>query len=331
MFPETSFNRFANENLMFVVSGGHIYHTESSRTCNGDYISLCGLFFPLRKSETLRNMEERYMQKNSDKFRGYKSAYAKSIKADKKFLNLFSGKLEENKNFYFFLSKIIPICIGKDIRLGKIKQNGQIDYILESHLQNNLAVINKRIYPLTKVPIPSVVKINGVDYFLNVSNRTVNAFEEEFRDSLTRKLEDDVHHGLAEIDEFTEELSKLSRDISHLVVKKHFNVTRNGIEYGDIGYDSNIKKVYHLLAPHYNKNTGKHYGKNQAAIGVDLISGQLSSNSSLLFRENSNSYFTVDYGRCCLGFSPKGNSPQSIVAFLRKAAINIEANRRVHE
>src|SRR3989344_329609 len=170
MFPETPFYEFGKQNLMFIIFNNQIYHTENSTFYNNDCnncLFLCGISFPLKESETIQNMEKRYIKKNAKQIQKFKENYILSIRPDKNFLKDLEEKIKQNETLYFFLSEFIPAYIEEKNNFDKINHSKKECYILEDLLRENIVVINKRVYPLREINFPSIIRISGKNYFLD--------------------------------------------------------------------------------------------------------------------------------------------------------------------
>lgn len=330
MFPETSFHEFG-KHLMFVIVDNRIHHTKNLGFPLENYLYLCGLSFPLKKSETLKNMEKRYRKKNAEYLREFQDTYAKDIITDKSLLKNLEKGLNENKNLHFFLSEVVPAYIGKEIQSKEIITIKKEDSIFEKILEGNVAVINKRIYPLHEINVPSMVKVDDKNYFFKTSKKTIDKVEQEFKYNLEEKLKKEVLEKIEESNEIKEKLLKLNNKIRDLTVKKHISLVGNCFEYGDIGYDPRLQKVYCFLRPHLNKKTYKNYKSRLGAIAVGINPPGLETNFAVISRKNENSNFNIDSSSLCLGASPKGYTTKQIVGYLLKESENIRWNKAYHE
>ncbi len=331
MLPETPFHKFGKENLMFVIFNNTIYHTENAGMPNENYLSFFGLFFPLKKSETIQNIETRYIKRNSDVFEEFKRNYLATLRAGDDFVKNLDREIKNNKSLYFFITKIIPSYIEEKIR-EESKEAKNDEAILEEIVHGNVAVLNKRVYSLAEIDISSVVRISGRHFWIKKSEKTIDRLEEEFQNRLEEKLKKEAIKEMNGAEEIKNKLISLEGFVRDLVVRRHLNSDGNFYEYGDVGYDSKLNKIYHLLPPHFNKTKLKHYGEGQAAIAVDINEGNLTltNKSVVLFRKNRESDFSVDESYLCLGFGINGNSTEKVVSFLKKASVNIGVNKRFH-
>ena len=331
MFPETSFYRFGKQNLIFVIVNNLIYHTENSGTPHGDHISLCGLSFPLKKSETIQSMEKRYMKKNSSQLERFKEYYAETIKFEEEFLENLNKEITQNKNLHFFLSEVIPIYIGKEISSKELIEKKQEEGILEKILRGNVAIINKRIYPLYKIDDLSVIKVSGINYCFRTSNRTIESLEKQFMDNLEEQLKKEILEKIEHSKEIKEKVFGLATQIRDIALRKHVTGTNNLFEYGDVGYDAHLQKVYCILFPHYNKTIKKNLRERQGAIAVNILEQKLGTDYVILYRKKIDSNFVVGGSNLCPGMKPRGETTKDIVTFLLKAAENIRWNKAYHE
>ena len=331
MLPKNPIYEFGNQNLMMVVVDGTIYHTENSGFPEKNYLSLCGTFFPLVKSETLRNIEKRYLRRNKKELEEFKAKYAEKISANKESLENLDEQLKQNKSLYFFLSQVIPIYIGEKIKERKKNDKQKKAIILENIVGKNFAVINRRIYPLKKIDSRSVIKVNGTNYFFDVSEKTIEKTEEEFQYYLRENLKEEVLEGIEELQKVKNKLLSLDSQVREFALKEHIAKVGACFEYGNIGYDPKNKRIYHFLPSHFNKTTKKFYTQKKGAIATNIDGSRLDTNFIIISRKNPKSDFKVDRTNLCLGMSPKGNSTKDVVAFLQKAAENIRWNGACYE
>ena len=329
MLPETPFHKFGKENLMFVVFNNTVYHTENSGMPNENYLSFFGLFFPLKKSETIQNIETRHMKRNLALFEEFKRSYVATLRSEDDFVKNLDQEIKNNKNLYFFVTKVIPSYIEEKIR-EESREAKNDEFILEEIVQGNIAVINKRVYPLAEIDVPSVVRISGKYFWIKRSEKTIDRLEEEFQIRLEEKLKKEAIREMNSAEEIKNRLIHLDGFVRDLVVRRHLNGGGNFYEYSNIGYDPKLSKIYHILPPHLNRTKLKHYGEGQAAIAVDVNEGNLASKPVILYRKNRKSDFSVDESYLCLGFAIKGNSTENVVSFLKKASVNIGVNKKLH-
>ncbi|MDD5192121.1 MAG: hypothetical protein PHH54_00910 [Candidatus Nanoarchaeia archaeon] len=331
MLPETSFHKLG-KNLMFAVINNTIYHTENAAPSD-NFMYLCGLSFPLKKSENLRNMEKRYLQRNSENLKEFQNQYSKNIRSDENLIARIDSEIRGNKNLHFFITQVIPAYCGElcqnNIRrkLERVRE----EYIFEKLLGGNVAVINKRVYPLNEVRESSVIRLDWKNYCFDKSIKTIDMLESEFKFNLQENLKKNVLEKIQQSEGSKKKLSGLEGEIRDLTAKGHIRIVGNCYEYGDIGYDPKLGRVYCFFKAHYNKTTGKHYKERQVAVSISITPEGLKTDTQIISRNNENSDFFIDYSTPCLGKMPGGSTTGQIVGSLVKSALNINKQHSFHE
>lgn len=330
MLPETSFHKFG-ENLMFAVINKTIYHTENSAPSD-NFMYLCGLTFPLKKSEGIREQEKRYLQRNTEALKEFQNRYAQSVEADERLIEEIESSLSKNRTLHFFITQVIPAYCGHEsLRKPGKKLEKTEGSIFENILERDIVVINKRVYPLNEVSASSIIRLNWRNYCFGKSVKTVDDIESEFQFNLQEKLKKEVLEKINQSEDSKKKLSKLEEEVRDLVAKRHIKIIGKCFEYGEIGYSPSLGRIYCFFDAHYNKTTNKSYKERQGAVSVCITSEGLNLNTKIIARDNESSDFHIEYSTPCLGKMPGGQTTSGIIGSLIKSAFNINKQKAFHE
>lgn len=317
---------------MFVIVDNTIYHTENTAPSD-NFMYLCGLSFPLKKSENLKDMEKRYLHRTSKNLQEFQNRYAQNIKSDENLLTKIDNEIRENKNLHFFMTQVIPAYKGEISQNEEERKFDKVEEedILEKLTGGNVAVINKRVYPLNEVSVSSIVRLNWKNYCFDKSIKTIDRLESEFKFNIQEKLKKEVIRRIQQSEDSKKKLSSLEGEIRDLVAKGHIRIAGNCYEYEDIGYDPKLGRVYCFFAPHHNRTTNKSYRERSGAVSVCITPEGLTLDTKIIARDNENSDFSIDYATPCLGKMPGGCTTHQIVGSLIKSARNISKQKSFHE
>ncbi len=333
MLPETSFHELG-KTLMFVVVGNTVYHTENAAPAD-DFMYLCGLTFPLRKSETLRDLEKRYMSRNSGSLQAFKAAYAKSVVPDENLIARIDSEAKANINLLFFITEVIPAYCNETSKKRKEKkqeakaEKTEEGCIFEELLGGNAAVINRRVYPLNEVGMSSIVRLDWKNYCFDWSRMTIDALESEFQSHLQERLKKEVLDQIKYSEDSKKRLSGLEKRTRDLVTKGHVIIVGNCYEYGNIGYDPQTGRVYQYCTAHYNRTTSRSYREREVAISV-LLNPKWNPLDTKIIARNS-SGFHIEYGTPCLGRMPGGSKTHQVIGSLAHSVANVNEQKAFHE
>jgi len=333
MLPETSFHELGKQ-LMFVVVNNTIYHANNSKDSE-NFIFSHGLKFPLKKSESIINIEDRYLKRHADALKNFQRKYAANINSNGTIIENIEAEFTRNKNLQFFISEVIPAYIGETT--GKTIQHSDSEIIskqriLETLLRENVAIINKRIYPLVEIVNLSNIRLNNKNYCFKQSEKTMDILEQEFQYHLKERLKKEILIKINQSNQIKQKLSNLNPEARDLAAKGHIKIIGGCYEYGDIGYDSKHQKIYYYLSPHYNKTIKKNYKKRQAVVSVNITDKGIVTNLAVMSRKNPNSDFQIDKSKSfCIGVNCKGTTTRNIVGYLIRASKNITKYKACHE
>jgi len=323
MFPESNLHKFGKK-FIFVVKDGIVYNIDNVAPSN-NFFYFRGLTFPLIKSETIQNMEKRYLRKNSDTFKKFQDRYSQTISYNHTTASNLQTQMDKNKCLEIFVTQAVPAYMGQIIKRNgeKIKHDKTIT---DSLLGNNFAIINKRIYPLGEINIPSTIRLNNRNYTLLTSRKTINNFEEEFQYHLEERLKKEVLQKIRESQKITEKVMSLDSIIRDLAIKGHVEKKGDCFEYADLGYTPKMQRIYCYIAPHFNKKTIKHYGKRKVALSVVVKPEGIGLQTMIIAKNKDQKDFHSECTSLCLGKSPNGTTPNQIIGSLYKSAYNIGCN-----
>lgn len=325
MFPATQFHEFGKD-LMFVVKDNTLFHTENAGRPTPDCLFLCNLAFPLVKSESLSSLEKRYREKNAQQIKSFQDTFALQASQANGNPEAIQAEMVKNPGVRFFVTEIIPTYLNKG-SISLFKPSRERGSIFEGVVGGDSAVINRRIYPLKEIAKPSVVRVSGKYFMFGPSAKTIAKAEEEFQRSFEEELKQEALLRVRQLS------GDSSTDNTFLwAIKK--KITRAGecFEYGDLGYDPTLNRVYHLLRPHHNKTTHRHYKEGQGALSVPVLNtNSLASTPAIIYRKDRTSPFTLESVSLCLGTRAYGVTTKDIISFLSRASENIFYNRACHE
>ena len=321
MFSETDFHKRGN--LMFLVVNGRYYNTSNSGAAESDYLSLCGLRFPLRKGMKIDEEERNYMKKNHDLFDNFRKNIRLKIDSKESSISDISNNLEKIENLIFFLNDVCPCYDEKLKRLDindrtRIQNLGSDKSILSELLNQNYAIINGRIYPLKQTETPVFVNLEGKTYTFDASNKLVDEVEADFHQFLQERLE---KQSIEDSKRMLGEIGRIQNKLCSLEIILNVSKFPCCYEYGNVGYDSSIKSIYWLVAAHYNKTTGKHYKEGQSSAMLPINNSTLGTVGIFAERNDRVSPFELSGGAPHFGgLSLVGNSLRQKIRYLHTLA-----------
>ncbi len=337
--PETDFHKLSAA-AMLLVSAGFLYLTKNAQEVGDDYLSLCGLKFPLMRTESLADMEARYRKRLRCEIERFQEDFL-TVTED-----VFISELEETlrveKGVCFFLKEICP---RYDLRAYEIMmKNHESDVkpkvkpeagkaILESLLEKNCAVINGRIYPFQRTTQDVHGKFKGVSFQLTQAVALTDDVERQFRTAFIERLKEEA---MAKLNKGRSEYVKtreLVRELSSLGVFKGLKKYDHCYEYGQIGYDFTAKVIYWLTAPHFNHTTRKRYKEGQSAVTLTLNGGILGIQADFAERNDRNEAFVPCGKNICVGgaYRMERKTIEDKIYYLKTFKEMVEAEKRVYE
>lgn len=334
MFPETDF--FRRKNLMFLIVEGRYYNTSNSFPAEKDYLTLCGLRFPLERGRSLAEEEKNYRSRNKGLFQQFRNSFQEKMDANRGALCDVLKDIEEKEDVLFFLANICrphdsPLRVLEPGRKTESRASDSAELIFPQVIGQGYAVINQRMYPLKPTEKPVFVLLNEKGYSLNPSRMSVEDAEHEFHRLLARQLELQALSDFEAAKNCQGELKKLDEKIGSFQVAAKVSRFRHCYEFGDIGYDTTLKSVYWLIPPHHNRTTGKSYKEGQSAAVLPLAKGLLGVTAKFAERKDRDSPFEISNLSHCLGFSLVGDSLEDKMHYLRTFVSVVERNGGFHE
>jgi hypothetical protein len=341
MFPETDFHRLGA--TIFLIIGGRYYNASHSEAANENYLTLCSLRFPLKRGRTIQEEEANYFKKNSGTLAKCKEEIGKQINLSDSCFQEIQRDISEKEEILFFLDNICKPHNGKvkaeksavqayreriSVLSPEVYEEGPI---LPKMLDKNYLAINGRLYPLLEEKAPVFVSLEGKNYTIQGSDRTIDQIESDFNKILHQRIKRQVIKNSGMVEDLEGKANNLQEEINSLITNLNVSVYPHCYEFGDIGYDKKIMSVYWLIAPHHNKTTGKSYGEGQSAGTLRLNKGELATSALFADRGDRNSQFTISTSSHCLGFSLRGNSLEDKMQYLHTFANVVNKNGAFHE
>jgi hypothetical protein len=296
---------------MFLVMDGRIYHTANSGNSGEDFLSLCGLDFPLIKAETIEDLESRYCRKEKNEIEKFK---AKQIgELNDNYLKTLKGLIGQKEDAVFFFREICPAynlfsnakfisllpetSIQKEDETEKEKRKS----ILGNIMPEKCAVINGRVYPLSFSQDNIFINVNEQSYEINRSIILLDDIEKQFQKQFEENLRQEA---IAEFDsgrKKEERISDLEKELGSLEIIEGAEEHEHCYEYGNIGYDFSSKLIYWLILPHYNSTSEKSYGEGQSAVTLELENKKLGNYVKFAERNNRKTPFKIHSHTNCYG------------------------------
>lgn len=319
---------------MSVVIQGRYYNTSNSETVDKNYLSLCGLRFPLARGRTLIEEEQSYTRRNEKVIQDMKNRFEKEINVNKKTLDEIQKEVDLREDIAFFISHI---CVPHE-RTSKFKEDAGSKKISNSNepiwpliLAKDYAIINGRVYPLKPASEPVFVNLDNKNYTLDRGEMKVEDAESKFINILTQRIRIQAMNDSVKVKEIAEKAKALDEKILSLETALKISRYPHCYEYGDIGYDTSIRCVYWLIPPHHNRSSGRSYSEGQSAAVLPLANGQLGTAGSFAERNDRNSPFAIFSYSLCLGFGLNGNSLEDKMLYLKTFANVVSTNGALHE
>ncbi len=350
MFPETEFHKLARH-LMFLIVGDRIYHTTNSREVDKNFIFLFGLNFPLKRAETLEELEERYQKRNSAELQKFKEQHVEALN-EKNIRELETAlKTKEDLMFFFreictrynlstgYKSSICQFIAQQRAREKRAEEPRGKEHTLKKILTFNCAVVNGRIYPLEDYTSTFFANLDGKNYQIARAVMTVEEAEKAFFDQFALALKKEALLDFEQEKESSKRILELEKEIGSIEVLDGVRKYTHSYEFGEIGFDTSSKLVYWLLRPHYNETSGKSYGEGQSAVTLTLQSKNLGSTVKFAERNDRNSRFDIYSGSNCYGDatsmppfdSSNKNSIEDRMFMLRTCAQMVNEEKRFYQ
>jgi len=349
MFPETEFHKLGSR-LMLLVMNGKIYHTGNSEERSSNFLSLCGLNFPLIKGELLNESEERYTRRSKSEIEKFKAEKIGLL--NDQYIKNLEQLLKQKEDAVFFFREICPgydplfrptyISDPDFLRQSSAHETGQNQTssgIFENLLCFNCAVINGRIYPLQSANSEVFVNLEGSNYELSRAVETIDDVEKEFQKRLADKLTEESAKEFERGKENEGIVSNLVREIGSLEVIRGIKKYQNCYEFGEIGYDFSAKLIYWIVIPHFNETTGRTYSEGQCAVTLEFENKKFGSSVKFAERDNRDCKFIIHPNSNCYGGATrmtsfeegKNDSVDDKMYMLRTCAEMVFAQRKFYE
>ncbi|MFA6022658.1 MAG: hypothetical protein WC781_01070 [Candidatus Pacearchaeota archaeon] len=336
MLPETDFHK--KRNLIFAIIENRYYNVSNSYQVNENYLNLCGLCFPLHRAGLITEEEKNYLKKNSEEIKKMKNQTEQDFNKGKGIESL-TNELTKRENIHFFLSDICKPH-NRDLKEQEYKPNlnssknlifDDAELIFPGIISEDCVAINQRIYPLKECSEPLFVNINGKNYTIAPSLRTVDEAENIFQERLGRKIQIQAMRDSEKVNEIEKQISEIEQ--KNAVLEHNLKVKRYPYSYecNDLGFDTGIGCIYYLISPHSNYTTGKSYSEGQSAITLPLSKGVLGSVPKFAERNDRNQSFALSTQSHCLGISLNGNTLEDKMYFLRGVRHVIETNQAFYQ
>lgn len=320
------------QNLMIVVHNGAIYHTENASRPAGDCLFLSDLAFPLVKTETLSSLEKRYIKKQQTEINKLEEQFLNEVAGKSAQIKALEDEIAKNTGLQFFVREVIPHYIrdsGETSPKIPHPKNISNESILEKLVGGNVAIINKRVFPLQDSKVPSFVRLSGKNYSFSASDKRLDTLENQFQLAILNEVKKKV---LAKFDDFKSlNEEKISSTLKGISAKAAMRKVGNCFEYGEIGYDPTNKRIYCRMAAHNDSYTGRYYNEGQSAFSLALSPQGIVDGRALLFREDETKNFRVESSTICIGVKQVGQGTHALVSYMVRAAKNIVRNGASHE
>jgi len=297
MFPETDFHKYNAS--VFLIVGRRYYHLSKTPEQANGFIIYLNNKFHIAPGISLEDEERCYISENSRFFCEFKK-----IEKDKlaKILGVecIEGDINLKNDILFFLNKIALPESERTLSKQQKERYRELSYkvfeakkvqsfVFPMIIGGDCIIMNKNIFPLDYSKSSGQVFVNGRYYVIrDGAVATTDIVEREFHRRFRKKLEDEVYAEFSEAQRSESDIS-INLHMSAIGASKY----RCAYEYGDLGFDTSIRRVYHLIKPHYNYNTGKSYIEGQSAGTIDLVNGKLGESPRFAERPDRNSPFTT--------------------------------------
>jgi hypothetical protein len=304
--PPTDFRR--RNRLMFVIARGRYYNTCNAASRADDFLSVGGLVFPLVPGNLLPAEEQMYSRRNHRALEELKLEIEKEVNSGCGFANL-KAEHTKAKDLGLFLKRLCrPIndhlpnvkLASEDFTTTQIPE-ALAGAILPGILPADCAVINERVYPLSRIDRPSFVRLHQQDFTFAPSVGTMEEMEGRFFGEVRNRLRNQVLLASDMARTMKKRLVDLNAENRRLERELHIQSHPYCRECGDIGFDTGIGYVYWIVQPHSNSATGCTYAEGQCAVGVELKNQQLSLAVRFLYRDSRNAPFKIHSQCACLG------------------------------
>lgn len=332
MLAETDFHK--RKNLMSIIVQGRYYNTSNSAAVESNYLTLCGLRFPLVRGRTLIEEEQSYVRKNDKTIQQLKAAFEKEIDANGKTLDELKREVDTKEDVAFFISNI---CVPH-ARTSKPIEEKQTRILYQSNepifptiINKNCAIINGRVYPLNRVSEPVFANLDNANYTIGSAETTVDGIESKFQNILMQRIRAMAINNSKKSKEFLDKTRQLDEKILSLETVLKVAKHAYSYEFGDLGYDTQIGSVYWLIEPHYNKTTGRNYSEGQSAATLKLTNKQLGTTGIFAERDSRNQPFVCVTSSHCMGFGLVGTTLEDKMQYLKTFASVVKRNGAIHE
>lgn len=342
MIPDTSM--YSRRKLMFLIVGGRYYNASNSRDVNQDYLTLCGLKFPLTQGGNLEEEETTYMKRNARVMEEFKEDLERKINTGKESVPEIENDIKRKKDVLFFLKEI---CVE---HARKFSQHQNMIYTTQSSpiysrdkdaifpkiIQKDYAVINERLYPLINSELPVFVSLKGKNYSLSSGEKTVGEVNSSFKQMLSQKLRLDAMQKCGKVKELERERQCLGNDIDARLNSLNVFLYRHAIEWNNddtiVGYDTTSKLLYCLIAPHQNQTTGQGYSEGQAVAALPFENMIIGTTAKFYSRNSRDSPLIIPSQSQCSGdLKLLGQTITDKLIYIRALAHQIFTNRAFYQ
>jgi hypothetical protein len=331
MAPPTEFSK--RSNLMFLIIDGRYYTASNSALAEEDYLSMCGLRFPLTQGRTLIEEEKGYLKKNEGSLKSMRSEIEKEINNGRGIEELtLSLELAEDLNFF-----LTNICQEDNphLQLSNLPSfAGPVNRAYHGYasmmtviFSGDHAIINRRVYPLQKTDKPSFVFLCGQHYTLASSRMTVEDVESRFQEILTQQLKFQAIQDSNKVKEISGDLALADAKNEALLHDLKVQRYKYCFECGDKGFDTYARVIYCPIPAHYNSTSGKSYSEGQSAATLPFSKKVIGTSAMFAERLDRDHPFIVSSQNHCLGtLKLHDNSIEEKIYFLRGFASEVKMN-----